>query len=110
MREIERSINSRVNGVLYPLDPTPLGGMHEHVEGRPMNDTDPKETKELITPVDSNTFVDDPASSTPLLSENPEPVSSNAPFLPANERHIPLPAMIIGQDIPTPSPTPKPRA
>ncbi|KAL5519406.1 DUS2 [Sanghuangporus vaninii] len=113
MREIERSIDSRVNSVLYPLEPVSLRSIQEEAREEAEENLkslyiDSKENLEPVTPM-GDLWVKEIVSATPLDRENPEPASTNAPLLPSNERRLSLPALILGEDTPTPSPTPRPR-
>ena len=113
MREIEKSINSRVNGTLFPLDPPPsksiLEEAKEPAESLEAMDIEAKENIEPATPM-GDFLPKEIIIATPLDRENPEPVSTNAPLLPSNERRIELPALLLGEETPTPSPTPRPRS
>ncbi|EJC98800.1 FMN-linked oxidoreductase [Fomitiporia mediterranea MF3/22] len=110
LREIENSIAARVNGVLYPLDPPPPKAMQEKMEKELINSVsngmDAGRSDALLN---AGSLENEPTpSKTPPDRENPEPVSTNAPLLPVNEQLIPIPALVIGEDAPTPSPTPRP--
>ncbi|KIO06985.1 hypothetical protein M404DRAFT_137681 [Pisolithus tinctorius Marx 270] len=51
---------------------------------------------------------DGPFVATPPDRPNPEPPTSRAPLGPSSDTRIPLPAIITGSDMLTPTPTPKP--
>ncbi|GJE89711.1 tRNA-dihydrouridine synthase family protein [Phanerochaete sordida] len=42
---------------------------------------------------------------TPVQSHSPDPALLRAPLVPANESRLPVPAMVAGEDVPTPTPT-----
>lgn len=110
MRNIETSIQLRATGVMYTLDSPPPRVIQNGPDDDLTESSNSRQDKEPITPLDEDALTGGATLFTPRDRENPEPAVSNAPLLPANARLIPLPAMIIGQDVPTPSPTPKPRA
>lgn len=106
MQEIKESIEARVDGALYLLDPPPAKEKQEKM-GKELAGSilDLTKVGELATPSENSILSDEPLT-TPPGRENPEPVSTNAPLLPSNHGLISLPAMISGEDAPTPTPTP----
>lgn len=107
MLEIIKSIESRVNGTLYPLDPPP-----SRVEQMRMEDKLAEEKAYTVlvgvSAAEAATDATQPLSTPPELRENPEPDTLSTPRLPLNERLAHLPSLISGQDFPTPTPTPAP--
>lgn len=102
MLEIIKSIESRVNGTLYPLDPPP-----SREEQKRMDEEKLDEEKDGVSAAEA-TNASQPLSTPPELRENPEPDALATPRLPLNERLVHLPALVSGQDFPTPTPTPAP--
>ncbi|KAI5115943.1 hypothetical protein M0805_004940 [Coniferiporia weirii] len=105
MQKIVHSIQSRVNGVLYPLDPPPSKEDQEKLE----NDLSSTPGSSAEAGDSAMTNAAELALSTPPDRENPEPATLDAPLMPSNERLVTLPSLISGKDVPTPSPTPAPR-
>lgn len=106
MQEIEKSIEARVDGALYLLGPPPAKEDQEKLENELIDSIlDLTNAGECAAPSENSVPSDEPLS-TPPGRENPVPVSTNAPLLPSNCGLISLPAMISGEDAPTPSPTP----
>lgn len=106
MQEIEKSIEARVNGALYLLDPPPAKEEQEKLEKELVDSiSDLTKDGERVAPSENSVPSDEPLS-TPPGRENPEPVSTNAPLFPSNYGLIPLPTLISGEDAPTPTPPP----
>ncbi|KAH8119724.1 FMN-linked oxidoreductase [Phellopilus nigrolimitatus] len=112
--EIAKSLESRVNGALYPLEPPPPRPAQEKVtlEDGLVTSSNTVVTSEASVVVMEGTGdkeEDEDPLSTPPDRENPEPASLNAPLLPTNERRMTLPSLVSGREIPTPSPSPAPK-
>ena len=113
MRAIEESIAKRVNGDLYALDPPPPKDVQEAMEKELVEGAeDVVANGQLLAKsvVGKALSESDSVSgqTTPTDSKNPEPVTTNAPLMPSAREQLTKPALISGEDIPTPSPTPAP--
>ena len=113
MHAIEESLAKRINGHLYPLDPPPPRATQEAMEqelvNNPLHSAEPAEygSTETMKSVVGKVF-NQSGETTPTESKNPEPVTTNAPLMPSARDRLMKPALISGEDAPTPSPTPTP--
>ncbi|THH10406.1 hypothetical protein EW145_g1353 [Phellinidium pouzarii] len=99
MQKIVKSIESRVDGVLYAFDPPPSQETQMRLEND-MLDTSASsmaEAEYLVTPTGAEAEKE-VILSTPPERENPEPPTLNAPLLPSNEQLLALPSLISELD------------
>lgn len=113
MRAIEESIAMRVDGQLYALDPPPSKDVQETMEEELAEGIEniAASGQLLAKSVMVKALSESDSTSgqtTPTERNNPEPVTTNAPLMPSARERLTKPALISGDDVPTPSPTPSP--
>lgn len=110
MRAIEQSLEKRVAGHLHSLDPPPPKSVQEAMEKELLDS--PQFDAENATDEQTESAVTNghkqSGETTPTERKNPEPVTTNAPLMPSAKERLMKPALISGEDVPTPSPTPAP--